>query len=77
MARVIQVRDVPDEVHDALTELARSSGMSVNRFLLVELEHIARRFRNKTIIERAREREGRKLATEEIVNDLRETRDAG
>ena len=74
---MIQIRDVSDEVHDALTELARSSGMSVNRFLLVELEHIARRFRNKTIMERARDREGRKLSTDEIVSTLREIRDAG
>ena len=77
MSRVIQIRDVPDEVHDALTELARKAGMSINRFLLIELEHIARRARNKVIIERARAREGSRLSAEEIVGTLRQIRDAG
>ena len=43
MARVIQIRDVPDDVHAALAEAARSEGLSLTRFLRQELEHVARR----------------------------------
>ena len=41
--RVIQIRDVPDEVHASLTEAARTQGFSLNRYMLRELEHLAKR----------------------------------
>lgn len=43
MPRVIQIRDVPDEVHDALTEAAESEGLSLTRYMLRELQHLANR----------------------------------
>jgi hypothetical protein len=43
MARVIQIRDVPDDIHAALAEAARSEGLSLTRFLRQELEQVARR----------------------------------
>lgn len=43
MSRVIQVRNVPDEVHDALVEAARAQGLSLTTYMLHELEHLARR----------------------------------
>ena len=43
MPKVIQIRDVPDEVHDALTEAAESQGLSLTRYMLRELEHLANR----------------------------------
>jgi hypothetical protein len=43
MSRVIQIRDVPDEVHDALIDAAAAQGLSLTRYMLVELEHLARR----------------------------------
>ncbi len=43
MSKVIHVRDVPDDVHDALTEAAAAQGMSLTKYMLRELEHIARR----------------------------------
>ncbi len=42
MTRVIQVRDVPEDVHDALTAAARARGLSLTRFMLGELEQLAR-----------------------------------
>ncbi len=39
----MQIRDVPDDVHDALTEAARAEGLSLTRYLLRELEQVARR----------------------------------
>jgi uncharacterized protein (DUF1778 family) len=43
MPRVIQIRDVPDDVHDALTEAAESQGLSLTRYMLRELENLANR----------------------------------
>lgn len=43
MSRVIQIRDVPDEVHDALAEAAQAQGLSLTRYMLREMEHLARR----------------------------------
>lgn len=42
MSKVIQIRDVPDDVHDALVESARAEGLSLTRYMLRELEHLAR-----------------------------------
>jgi len=41
--RVIQVRDVPDEVHDALVVAAQAQGLSLTRYMQRELEHLASR----------------------------------
>jgi uncharacterized protein (DUF1778 family) len=43
MPRVIQIRDVPDDVHDALTDAAVAQGLSLTRYMLRELQHLARR----------------------------------
>ncbi len=43
MSRVIQIRDVPEEVHDALVDAAGAQGLSLTRYMLRELEHLARR----------------------------------
>lgn len=43
MSRVIQIRDVPDDIHDALREAAQARGLSLTKFLLRELEQVARR----------------------------------
>jgi uncharacterized protein (DUF1778 family) len=45
MSRVIQIRDVPDEVHDALASAADAQGLSLTRYMLRELEHLAKRSR--------------------------------
>ncbi|MDP9317621.1 MAG: hypothetical protein M3O94_00825 [Actinomycetota bacterium] len=43
MARVIQVRDVPDDVHEALARAARARGLSLTAYLRRELDHVAAR----------------------------------
>lgn len=75
MGQVIQVRNVPDEVHRELTQQATNAGLSLNRFLLTELERIARRGRNQEIFARARRRPGRRPTSAEIVQAIREIRD--
>lgn len=39
--KVMQIRDVPDEVHDALTQAAQAQGLSLTKYVLRELEHLA------------------------------------
>ncbi len=43
MSRVIQIRDVPDDVDEALADAAASQGLSLTRYMLRELEHLAKR----------------------------------
>ena len=43
MSRVIQIRGVPDDVHDGLVDAAAAQGLSLTRYLVRELEHLARR----------------------------------
>jgi uncharacterized protein (DUF1778 family) len=45
MSKVIQIRNVPDEVHDALTDAAHAQGLSLTRYVLRQLEHTAARAR--------------------------------
>jgi hypothetical protein len=39
----LHIRDVPDDVHDALAEAAEAQGLSLTRYMLHELEHLAKR----------------------------------
>jgi hypothetical protein len=43
MPRVIQIRNVPDDVHDALAGAAGEQGLSLTRYMLRELEQLAKR----------------------------------
>ncbi len=43
VTKVIQIRDVPDDVHAALTRAAEAKGLSLTRFVQRELEQVARR----------------------------------
>ncbi len=39
----MQIRDVPDEVHSALVKAAQGEGLSLTKYILRELEHLAQR----------------------------------
>ncbi|MHB2023354.1 MAG: hypothetical protein ACYCO3_08500 [Mycobacteriales bacterium] len=43
MPKVMHIRDVPDDVHDALAVAAKAQGLSLTRYMLHELEHLAKR----------------------------------
>ena len=43
MSKVIQIRDVPDAVRDALAEAAQAQGLSLTGYVRRELEHLAKR----------------------------------
>lgn len=74
MAKVIQIRDVPEEVHRQLSRQAEAAGLSLNRFLLQEVERIVRRGRNTRVLTRAANRRGKRLSSTSIVEAVREDR---
>lgn len=43
MSKVMQIRDVPEDVHDALVRAAHADGLSLTRYMLRELERLAQR----------------------------------
>lgn len=43
MSKVIQIRGVPDDVHELLVDAASKQGLSLTRYALRELEHSAKR----------------------------------
>jgi antitoxin FitA len=71
---LVQIRDVPEDVHAELVKQAEHAGMSLNRYLLQELGYIARRNRNAEILRRAREIPGPRLSRESIVAEIRAMR---
>jgi plasmid stability protein len=75
MAKVIQIRDVPDEVHAELSRRAAAAGLSLSRFALRELELISRAGRNAAIFTRLRELSPTGITDEQIVEDIRVERD--
>ena len=57
MSKMIQIRNVPDEVHQALKIRAAKEGMSLSDFLRREVTRIAERPSLTELIERIRQRE--------------------
>lgn len=43
MPKAIHIRNVPDDVHDALAKAAEAQGLSLTRYMLHELGHVAKR----------------------------------
>ncbi|MFC6014535.1 FitA-like ribbon-helix-helix domain-containing protein [Nocardia lasii] len=78
MPKVIQIRDVPDDVHDALSAAAAAEGLSLTRYLLRELDQVARRTQiarhNSTVIHRTRDEVGATVDRETVLSALREGR---
>lgn len=75
MPKVVQVREVPDAVHEELIRQAKAAGLSLNRFVLAELERVARRGRSTQVLKRAARRRGRRLSSAQIVEAVRDDRD--
>ena len=77
MGEVIQVRNVPEDVHADLKRQAQEAGLSLNRFLLGEFERIARRGQNAELLTRAARRKGRRVPSSRIVEEVRADRQRG
>lgn len=58
MAKTIQIRNVPDDVHLALRTAAAAAGKSLSDYLLEHVEEVAARPTNAEIFRRASERGG-------------------
>jgi len=75
MSKMIQVRNVPDELHLALKARALEEGMTLSDYLKRELEEIAGQLTFEQIDARIRARRGSsRLRTEDIVGAVREAR---
>ena len=76
--RVIQIRDVPDDVHEELRAAAEARGQSLTRFALAALEEAVRRQRsvahNSEVIRRAKAEIAAEVPREAILEALREAR---
>ncbi len=73
---MIQIRNVPDEVHRTLKVRAAEAGMSLSDYLLKELERIAAKPTMEQWLERVRSLPPVDISTEEIVKGIREDRDS-
>jgi antitoxin FitA len=75
MSKMIQIRNVPDDLHRELKMRAAAAGMSMSDYIKREL---GRRSRKSTIKEVAARSQGRSaewnLTTQEIVDTIREGR---
>jgi plasmid stability protein len=76
MSKMIQVRDVPEDVHGTLKARAAREGMSLSDFIKRELERVAERPTMQEWLERTRQakpvRAGRSAA--QLIRELRDER---
>ena len=78
VSRVIQIRGVPDDVHDALADAAQAQGLSLTRYVLRELEHLAKRCEagqaNATVIRQTQAKVRGHVDRDTILTALQEGR---
>lgn len=75
MARSLQVRDVPDELHAELRSRAAALGVSLSDYVLGVLEDAAGRPSIAEVLRRAKSRSGG-ASRQDIVDVIRRARDA-
>lgn len=74
MARTIQVRNVPEDLHRALRSRAAAAGLSLSDYVLAELTRLTSRPPVAEVLARAAARHGG-ASIEEIVAAVRSGRD--
>jgi len=75
MSKMIQIRNVPDELHRDLKKRAALAGMSMSDYIKRELDRKSRKSTIKEIGARSRGRSvGSTLTTQDIVDAIREVR---
>ena len=75
MSKMIQIRNVPDDVHRVLKVRAATEGLSLSDYIKRDLEELAKQASSEEIGARARARGSSSISTEEILADLREARE--
>ena len=74
MARTLQVRNVPEDLHAELRRRAAVAGMTLSEYLLRELRTVAERPTMEEILARAARRQG-SFPLDEAVAAVRAQRD--
>lgn len=75
MSKMIQIRNVPDELHRELKMRAAAAGMSMSDYIKRELSRKSRKSTIKEIRARSKGRSaGSTLTTQDIVDTIREMR---
>jgi hypothetical protein len=75
MSKMIQIRNVPDDLHRELKMRAAAAGMNMSDFIKRELSRKSRKSTIKEIRERSRGRSaGSTLTTKDVVDAIREVR---
>jgi antitoxin FitA len=74
MAKMIQVRNVPDRLHRELTRRARRRGQTLTAFIEEILEREAARPAPEEVAARIRSREQVDVSPEDVVRWIREDR---
>jgi plasmid stability protein len=64
MAAMIQIRNVPDDVHRTLKVRAAQAGMSLSEFLLREVIHVAERPTLEEVLQRIEARGPAQVSTD-------------
>lgn len=75
MAKTLQIRNVPEDVHRILRVRAAVAGLSLSAYLLGEVTRVADQSVNADILERADARPGGVTDPDAIVAVVREMRD--
>jgi plasmid stability protein len=76
MSKMIQVRDVPEDVHGILKSRAAREGMSLSDFLKKELAHVAERPTMQEWLERTQQAKPLlgKRSPAQVIRELRDSR---
>jgi plasmid stability protein len=67
MSKMIQIRNVPDDLHRTLKARAAAEGMSLSDYLLRELRQLAEQPTPAEFLERLRQREPVKLRVSPVA----------
>jgi len=74
MSKMIQIRDVPDDVHRTLKVRAATEGISLSDYIKRDLEELAKQATLEDVFADARARGESGITAEEIVADIRQMR---
>ena len=74
MPKMIQIRNVPDDMHRALKTRAAAEGMTLSDYIKRELGYVAGKSKLREVAERNRNRGPSQLSTKTIVEIIRESR---
>jgi plasmid stability protein len=74
MSKMIQIRNVPDDVHTTLKVRAAAEGLSLSDYIKRDLEELAKQASIEDVFASARARGPSGITTEEIVAGIRASR---